>query len=391
MDFEVVVIGAGVVGSSLALSLAKEGVDVCLIDKGTPEIKEDISRGRTAALNLASQNILEKLGVKRGIENYLTPFKNIYVWDSEGTSSLEFSSDEIGQPKLGDVVTNNAILSSIFLLLPNHKNLRFLSGDRLKTLDPQEESIKVCTEGGENISCKLVVGADGGLSSVRELSSINIRTWSYDQKALIANLKAEKSHSNTAYQVFTKNGPIALLPMQKDDEESLSLVWSADIDYAERLLDLDIPSFLNELERKTESVLGKLSLDGEMSSYPLHQLHAKDYYAQRVVLIGDAAHSMHPLAGQGLNLGLGDVEELASRILRSRRHGEDVGNDKMLSDYSKARKSINLRMMGFMEVFKKGFGSTNPWVRLGRNMAFGATQKAPELRKRFIKEAAGII
>ena len=391
MDFEVVVIGAGVVGSSLALSLAKEGVDVCLIDKGTPEIKEDISRGRTAALNLASQNILEKLGVKRGIQNYLTPFKNIYVWDSEGTSSLEFSSDEIGQPKLGDVVTNNAILSSIFLLLPNHKNLRFLSGDRLKTLDLQEESIKVRTEGGENISCKLVVGADGGLSSVRELSSINIRTWSYDQKALIANLKAEKSHSNTAYQVFTKNGPIALLPMQKDDEESLSLVWSADIDYAERLLDLDIPSFLNELERKTESVLGKLSLDGEMSSYPLHQLHAKDYYAQRVVLIGDAAHSMHPLAGQGLNLGLGDVEELASRILRSRRHGEDVGNDKMLSDYSKARKSINLRMMGFMEVFKKGFGSTNPWVRLGRNMAFGATQKAPELRKRFIKEAAGII
>ena len=391
MDFEVVVIGAGVVGSSLALSLAKEGVDVCLIDKGTPEIKEDISRGRTAALNLASQNILEKLGVKRGIQNYLTPFMNIYVWDSDGTSSLEFSSDEIGQPKLGDVVTNNAILSSIFLLLPNHKNLRFLSGDRLKTLNPQEESIKVCTEGGENISCKLVVGADGGLSSVRELSSISIRTWSYDQKALIANLKAEKSHSNTAYQVFTKNGPIALLPMQKDDEESLSLVWSADIDYAERLLDLDIPSFLNELERKTESVLGKLSLDGEMSSYPLHQLHAKDYYAQRVVLIGDAAHSMHPLAGQGLNLGLGDVEELASRILRSRRHGEDVGNDKMLSDYSKARKSINLRMMGFMEVFKKGFGSTNPWVRLGRNMAFGATQKAPELRKRFIKEAAGII
>ena len=391
MDFEVVVIGAGVAGSSLALSLAKEGVAVCLIDKGTPEIKEDISGGRTAALNLASQNILEKLGVKRGIQNYLTPFKNIYVWDSEGTSSLEFSSDEIGQPKLGDVVTNNAILSSIFLLLPNHKNLRFLSGDRLKTLDPQEESIKVCTEGGENISCKLVVGADGGLSSVRELSSINIRTWSYDQKALIANLKAEKSHNNTAYQVFTKNGPIALLPMQKDNEESLSLVWSADIDYAERLLDLDIPSFLNELERKTESVLGKLSLDGEMSSYPLHQLHAKDYYAQRVVLIGDAAHSMHPLAGQGLNLGLGDVEELANRILSSRRHGEDVGNDKMLSDYSKARKSINLRMMGFMEVFKKGFGSTNPWVRLGRNMAFGATQKAPELRKRFIKEAAGII
>ena len=391
MYSEVVIIGAGVAGSSLALALAKEGMDVCLIDKGAPEIKGDIYKGRTTALNLASLDILEGLGVRKDIQNYLTPFKNIYVWDSEGTSSLNFSSDEIGQPKLGDVVTNNAILTGILALLADHKNLRFLSKDSLKTLDPQKESIKVCTEGGESISCKLVVGADGGLSSVRELSSIKIRTWSYEQKALIANLKAEKSHKNIAYQVFTKNGPIALLPMKKDNEEYLSLVWSADIDYAENLLALDEPSFLNELERKTESVLGKLSLDGKISSYPLHQLHAKDYYSQRSVLIGDAAHSMHPLAGQGLNLGLGDVKELANRILRNRRHGEDIGNEKMLIEYSKARKSINLRMMGFMEVFKNGFGSTNPWVRLGRNMAFGVAQKAPELRKKFIKEAAGII
>ena len=391
MDSEVVIIGAGVAGSSLALALAKEGMDVCLIDKGAPEIKGDIYKGRTTALNLASLDILEGLGVRKDIQNYLTPFKNIYVWDSEGTSSLDFSSDEIGQPKLGDVVTNNAILTGILALLADHKNLRFLSKDSLKTLDPQKESIKVCTEEGERISCKLVVGADGGLSSVRELSSIKIRTWSYEQKALIANLKAEKSHKNIAYQVFTKNGPIALLPMKKDNEEYLSLVWSADIDYAENLLALDEPSFLNELERKTESVLGKLSLDGKISSYPLHQLHAKDYYSQRSVLIGDAAHSMHPLAGQGLNLGLGDVKELANRILRNRRHGEDIGNEKMLIEYSKARKSINLRMMGFMEVFKNGFGSTNPWVRLVRNMAFGVAQKAPELRKKFIKEAAGII
>jgi 2-octaprenylphenol hydroxylase len=391
MDFEVVVIGAGVAGSSLALSLAKEGVGVCLIDKGEPTLKGDISGGRTAALNLASQDILEELGVKISLQNYLTPFKNIYVWDSEGTASLEFSSDEIGQPKLGDVVTNNAILSGILSELPSYKNLKFLSGDSLKALDPQDESIKVYTEGGEDIACKLVVGADGGLSSVREFSSIEIRTWSYEQRALIANLKSEKPHNNTAYQVFTKNGPIALLPMQRDNEECLSLVWSADTDHAEKLLNLDTPSFLNELQRKTESVLGKLSLDGEVSSYPLHQLHAKDYYAKRVVLIGDAAHSMHPLAGQGLNLGLGDVKELASRILRNRRHGEDIGNDNMLSEYNKARKSINLRMMGFMEVFKNGFGSTNPWVRLGRNMAFGVANQAPELRKKFIKEAAGII
>ena len=390
MDFEVVVIGAGAAGSSLALLLAKGGIEVCLIDKGSSEIKEKIFEGRTAALNLASENILDELGVRGGMKDFLTPFKNIYVWDSEGTSSLEFASKEIGQPKLGDVVPNNAMLASIFSLLPHQKNLKFLSGETLESLDPKEESITVSTKEGKRITCKLVVGADGGLSSVRKLSSINIRTWSYEQKALIANLKAEKPHNNTAYQVFTKKGPIALLPMQKEDEEMLSLVWSADLDYAETLLNLDEPSFLNELERKTESVLGKFSIDGKLTSYPLHQLHAKDYYSKRVALVGDAAHSMHPLAGQGLNLGFGDVKYLSQSILRARRNGDDLGSKKLLSDYSKKRKVINLRMMGLMEVFKHGFGTTNPWMRLGRNMIFNLTGKATGVRKKFIKEAAGI-
>jgi len=390
MDCEVAVIGAGAAGSSLALLLAKEGVEVCLIDKGEAAIKGDIFGGRTAALNLASEKFLEELDVRKGMKDYLTPFKDIYVWDSDGTSSLEFSSEEIGHPKLGDVVPNNAILSSIFLQLSNHDNLKFLSGDSLKSLDPQEQSITVHTETGKKISCQLVVGADGALSSVRELSSIGIRTWSYEQKALIANLKAEKPHNNTAYQVFTKHGPIALLPMQKNDEETLSLVWSADTDYAEKLLALNEPDFLSELEKKMEFILGKLTLDGEIISYPLHQLHAKDYYSQRVALVGDAAHSIHPLAGQGLNLGLGDVQCLAQSILRERRIGDDLGSKKLLSDYSKKRKIVNLRMMGLMEVFKNGFGTSNPWIRLGRNMVFDLTSKTKEVRKRFTREAAGI-
>ena len=178
--------------------------------------------------------------------------------------------------------------------------------------------------------------------------------------------------------------------MQKNDEETLSLVWSADTDYAEKLLSLDGPSFLSELESKMESTLGKLILDGEIISYPLHQLHAKDYYSQRVALVGDAAHSMHPLAGQGLNLGLGDVQYLAQSILKERRNGGDLGSKKLLSDYSKKRKIVNLRMMGMMELFKNGFGTSNPWIRLGRNMAFNFTNKTKEVRKRLIREAAGI-
>ncbi len=391
MDTEVVIVGAGVSGMSLALSLAKEGVEVCLIDKSQPDTSKDFYTGKTAALNLASQKILEDLGVWDAIKEFSSDFKNIYVWDHEGTSSVEFCCDEVGRNKLGAVVPNKAILAGILSQLSNYSNLQFLTGENLSDLHTKDDTIVLTTASGKTISSRLVVGADGGLSSVRSMSSIKIRTWSYEQKAIVGTLKSTKPHNNTAYQVFTKEGPVALLPLQKNGKEMLSLVWSADTSYADSILDLKTDDFLKELEIKTESVLGELSLEGELSSFPLHQLHARNYFGDRVVLVGDAAHSIHPLAGQGLNLGLGDVKQLSDGILRARRYGEDVGSKKILFTYSKSRKKVNLRMMGLMEVFKKGFGTSNPWMKLGRNIIFDVTKRSSEVRKRFIKEAAGII
>ena len=226
MDTEVVIVGAGVSGMSLALSLAKEGVEVCLIDKSQPDTSKDFYTGKTAALNLASQKILEDLGVWDAIKEFSSDFKNIYVWDHEGTSSVEFCCDEVGRNKLGAVVPNKAILAGILSQLSNYSNLQFLTGENLSDLHTKDDTIVLTTASGKTISSRLVVGADGGLSSVRSMSSIKIRTWSYEQKAIVGTLKSTKPHNNTAYQVFTKEGPVALLPLQKNGKEMLSLVWS---------------------------------------------------------------------------------------------------------------------------------------------------------------------
>ena len=158
----------------------------------------------------------------------------------------------------------------------------------------------------------------------------------------------------------------------------------------ERLLTLEDSEFLEELRLKTEGKLGKFKIREAISSFPLHQLHAKEYFAERTVLVGDSAHTIHPLAGQGLNLGLSDVIDLSERILSLRREGRDIADQKMLKAYSNSREKVNLRMTVLMEAFKKGFGSKNPWVKLGRNIAFGFTNETKFLKKKFIKEAAGI-
>ena len=153
---------------------------------------------------------------------------------------------------------------------------------------------------------------------------------------------------------------------------------------------LESSEFLKELELKTEGKLGRFKLREEISSFPLHQLHAIKYFSKRTVLVGDSAHTIHPLAGQGLNLGLADVIDLSERILLLRREGRDIADEKMLKAYSDSREKVNLRMMAMMEAFKRGFASTNPWLKLGRNIAFSFTNETKFLKKKFIKEAAGI-
>ena len=392
MKYEAIIVGGGVVGASLALLLGQAGMRICLLDKGSPSRVQqtDLFKGKTASLNLASIELFKKLGIWEKVDQYSKEFTNIEVWDSEGSSAITFNAQDISETKLGKVAHNNNIISSLFDLLQKLPTVDLLENESVLSINNGEELIEITTDSGLNLTANLVVGSDGSMSSIRSLSSIPIRTWSYEQTAIVSLLESEIPINKTAYQIFTSTGPIALLPVTVEGENLASLIWSADKVYAEKLLSIRDSEFLEELKLKTEGKLGHFKIREAISSFPLHQLHAKEYFSERAVLVGDSAHTIHPLAGQGLNLGLSDAIDLSERILSLRREGRDIADEQMLKAYSDSREKINLRMTALMEAFKRGFGSKNPWVKLGRNLAFSVANETKFLKKKFIKEAAGI-
>ena len=392
MKYEAIIVGGGVVGASLALLLGQAGMRICLLDKGSPPRVQqtELLKGKTASLNLASIELFKKLGIWEKVDQHSKEFTNIEVWDSEGSSTITFNAQDISESKLGKVAHNNNIVSSLFDLLQKLPAVDILENETVLSINNSEELIEIKTDSALNLKANLVVGSDGSMSSIRSLSSIPIRTWSYEQTAIVSLLESEIPINKTAYQIFTSTGPIALLPVTVEGENLASLIWSADKVYAEKLLSLRDSEFLEELKLKTEGKLGHFKIRESISSFPLHQLHAKEYFSERTVLVGDSAHTIHPLAGQGLNLGLSDVIDLSERILSLRREGRDIAEEQMLKAYSDSREKVNLRMVALMEAFKRGFGSTNPWVKLGRNLAFSVANETKFLKKKFIKEAAGI-
>ncbi len=392
MKYEAIIVGGGVVGASLALLLGQAGMRICLLDKGSPSKVQqtDLFKGKTASLNLASIELFQKLGIWEKVDQHSKEFTNIEVWDSEGSSVITFNAKDISESKLGKVAHNNNIISSLFDLVQKLPTVNLLENESVLSIKNGEELIEIKTDSGLNLTANLVVGSDGSMSSIRSLSSIPIRTWGYEQTAIVSLLESEIPINMTAYQIFTSTGPIALLPVTVEGENLASLIWSADKVYAEKLLSLEDSEFLEELKLKTEGKLGHFKIREAISSFPLYQLHAKEYFSERTVLVGDSAHTIHPLAGQGLNLGLSDVIDLSERILSLRREGRDIADEQMLKAYSDSREKINLRMTALMEAFKRGFGSKNPWVKLGRNLAFSLANETKFLKKKFIKEAAGI-
>ena len=391
MNCQVTIVGGGVAGALLALYLGKARVDTCLIDKGKPSVKlTNPFVGRTTSLNLSSINSLKEAGIWENIEQNSQQFDEIHVWDAEGSSSVQFNAAEISKKDLGVIVHNNILLEAIFDELEKISEIKVIQEDSLMDIEQDQNEIKIFTHSGLNISSELLIGADGSLSKVRDLSKIPIRTWSYQQQAIVTSVVTEKPLNKTAYQIFTDTGPIALLPLAQGSNEA-SLIWSTDEEYGQKILKLERNLLMRELKLKTEDRFGEISCNEDINYFPLHQLHAKKFYKGRSILVGDSAHTIHPLAGQGLNLGIADVKELSELLTSANRYGRALYEEEMLRSYSKRREPESYKMIALMEAFKRGFGSENIWIKLGRSFAFDFANNTKSLKQRLIKEAAGVI
>ena len=398
--YPVVIVGAGMVGAALACALADEGIEALVLEAGVlntdADWPEDDVDPRVSALSLASQNLLTHLGAWHNIESMgrLQDYQDMYVWDGCGTGHIEFKASEQHLPNLGHILENKTITTALHQQL-QQRGVEVWSQVQLKDMSPQTDSPRrLYFADGREITTDLVVGADGANSKVRQLSGLPTREWDYPHHALVTRVATELPHDNTCWQRFTENGILAFLPLRSPKTSTAgshcSIVWSQPALAAERLRDLPEEQFCAELERAFEGRLGNILATDERYVIPLRQRHAKRYVQAGLVLVGDAAHTIHPLAGQGVNLGFLDVAALAQTLAEAQANGLPLGALKVLEKHQQRRRTDNLRMMALMESFARLFGNQHPLLSAIRNSAMHMMQSLGPIKQHLAQEALGV-
>lgn len=404
---DLVVVGAGLVGALLALLVARRQptLSIVVIEAAAQCTQYDakIFDPRVVALTESSIQLLREVGVWSKIQSARAcPFTDMEVWDGEGTGRIHFSAHQINYPQLGFIVENSLIVSHLQQALSYQPNIQLCMAERVQqvllpsaSLDEKFTESVLVLASGKRISGQLIVGADGAHSHIRALANLQTREWSYGHTAIVTTVQFDKPHGFVARQRFTVDGPLALLPLQRSadalpDEKFCSIVWSLRDHKAEALMVLDDEAFRVQLEHAAEGALGNALQVDKRFSIPLRQRHAIDYCAPGLALVGDAAHTVHPLAGQGVNMGLKDVLVFANELDRALARGLPVGHMAMLRRYQRARKADNLTTMAGMEGFKQLFGATSPWLRWLRNEGLRQVAAQSLLKRKIIKRAMGL-
>jgi len=406
--FDIVIAGAGMVGASLACLLAESSLRVALLDRNplAPQT-EDNSRKlssskfdpRVSAISAASQQLFRDLGVWDDmVAQRVSNYSSMEVWDAEGTGSISFSAAEINEPELGSIVENSIITSALHGRIAKSENvipITPFSIDSFERVKGDEGSlVKLKSDDGQSISAPLVIAADGANSKLRGLANFECREWDYEQQALVTTVQTELPHCNTARQRFMESGPLAFLPLRVAEADSCqhfcSIVWSMLPTEADRVLSLSEDEFNIELAAAIEGRLGKIKFSDQRFVFPLRQRHALNYVKDGIALVGDAAHTIHPLAGQGVNLGLLDARALAEELLRGLKAGRSLADSAVLLRYQRRRKGSNLSMMWLMEGFKRLFAQQDLSIRWLRNKGMNAADKMTPIKNQMIRRAMGL-
>jgi 2-octaprenylphenol hydroxylase len=404
-DVDIAIVGAGLVGASLAHLLARLPLKVALIDQrefsplktsfDSTELEFD---PRVSALTEASKLLFQKLGIWEVIvDKRVSPYQEMEVWDADGTGSINFSASEIGGSELGHIVENSIVLCALLDSLASIENLELVGGAAIAQLtlgNNDGDKARITTESGTLISASLVVAADGGNSPIRKLANIDTKEWDYDHTAVVTTVKTELPHGAKALQRFMSTGPLAFLPLSpsrdSSDQQYCSIVWSCLPELAESLMQLSDTDFNESLEQAIESKLGKIESSAKRFAVPLRQRHGKKYSQNNVVLVGDAAHTIHPLAGQGVNLGLLDVAALAEELSKGLASGRAVFDPVVLGRYERKRRGHNIATMWAMEGFKRLFAEQALPVRWLRNVGLRGVNNLPLLKNQIARKAMGL-
>lgn len=398
--YDIVIVGAGMVGAAAACLLAhsSEGhktgpLSIALIEANAAS-PFDASQfdSRVAAITEKSRQVLERCGVWSAIAGRrISPFQAMQVWDAEGTGRIQFNCAEIEQPNLGHIIENSLMVEALLAEVAVLDNIDFICPAKIVDYQQAEDQLSIELDNGHYLHTKLLIAADGANSSIRQHFDFSTKEWDYGHKAIVSTIQTEQPNQQTAWQRFMPTGPLAFLPLNNDgDLHQCSIVWSQQTEVADSLLALDDQQFCDQLSVASEHCLGKVLTVEKRFAIPLRQRHAADYVVHRVALLGDAAHTIHPLAGQGANLGFADVNALVDEIERAVARGNDIGELSTLTRYQRRRKPDNLMTMAAMEGFKRLFGADNLGLRLLRNIGMSRLDRIRPLKNTIIKKAMGL-
>jgi 2-polyprenylphenol 6-hydroxylase len=386
-NVDICIVGAGSAGLTLALLLAPLGLSIVLLEQGSAPTAAAVNHQRVSALNLASQRVLNHLGAWSAIAKSACAYQQMQVWDADSFARIEFDAKTEQLSNLGWICDNEQIRVALYQQLQQHSNVQCEFNCKINSMVQSERDVLVNINQQQLILSRLLVGADGVNSMVRKAMQLPLAHWDYEQHALVAIIDCEQPHQNTARQVFLPTGPLALLPLP--NTKQCSIVWSCEPATAEQLLALDEAGFNQALTAASNSVLGVLSLQSARSSFPLKMRYASSWLRDRVVLVADAAHSIHPLAGQGMNLGLMDVTALAELISEAVENNADFCDTRLLRRYERWRKAEAQTLIAAMEAFKRGFSNQQPLLKLVRAVGMSGMNQLPWLKSKIIAAALG--
>ena len=393
-DADILIAGGGLNGPALALALAQGGLTVAVIDaRPAPERAEAGFDGRAYALAIASKRLLQAVGVWDRVAAHSQPMLKIRASDGhagQGASPfhLSFDSGEIEEGPMGYMLEDRFLYAAFLAAMAEEPGITLLSGETVVAQEIGPQGVAVALASGRRLTGRLLVGCDGRGSGVAARAGIRRQGWGYGQTALVTAIAHEKDHEGTAHQFFMPTGPLAILPLPGGHHSSI--VWSETDASAAAIQALDDEGYLAALRPRFGDFLGEIALAGARFTYPLSLSLAERFVAERVALVGDAAHGVHPIAGQGLNLGLRDVGALAEVLILAHRRGEDIGGAVALEDYQRWRRFDATTLALGMDGVNRLFSNDNPLLRLGRDLGLGLVNALPGLRRGFIRQAAGL-
>ncbi len=391
---EVLIVGGGMVGLSLACALAGAGVEVVVVDRESPGKLIDAGfDGRVSSIAHGSQRALAAIGVWDALAAHAQPILEIRVSDGDSPLFLHYDHRDLGEAPLGYIVENRHIRRALFAAAGRLPRLRLLAPAKVRALARGRSGVEAELDGGVRgravrVRARLAVAADGQRSALRREAGIPVTTWRYGQTGIVCTVAHERPHRGIAHERFLPAGPFAILPMCGDRS---SLVWTERADLAPSIMALGEAEFGAEIERRFGDFLGRLEVAGRRWSYPLALVHAERYTAERLALVGDAAHAIHPIAGQGLNLGLRDVAALAEVVVDARRLGLDLGAPWALERYQRWRRFDTLVLMAVTDGLNRLFSNDIAPVRLARDLGLAAVDRLKPLKRLFMRHAMGTV